>query len=276
MTYVDQLRGELRAIGLGPRVVARVVAEVEDHLRCDPEAVLGSPKLVAERFALELGTARTRLAAGASFGSLAIAALLVLAVTRAISSAGGYPASGGQGWAVPVSGLGLVAFGQIAFVAGVLTLARGRRRELSAADLRLVHRRAAVALVAGALTSGSLLVHALELRPMPAWWVRFAVVAAASSFVPLGAAAITLARARRIAPAALGLVDGLSGDLPRPIARHAAGVLVSLGVLAVGFVAVSGAVFESSGIEGLLRGAIEACGLLGGVAVLGRVLGLRR
>ncbi len=249
---------------------------MEDHLRCDPQAELGAPKLVATRFAFELGVARTRLAARVSFGSLAIAALILLVVTRAISAAGGYPAGGSTGWPVALSGLGLVAFGQIAFVAGTLTLVRGVRRHLSAADLRLVHRRAGVALAAGALTSSSLLVHALELRPMPEWWIRFAVAGAAVSFIPLAAASVVLLRASRIAPAPVGVAPGLSGDLPRPLQRHAAGVLAGLGVLAVGFVAVSGAVFEPSSVEGLIRGAIEACGLLAGVAVLGRALGLRR
>jgi len=276
VTYVSELQRELRAIGFGARLVARISAEVEDHLLCDPEAELGTPRLVAERFALELGTARTRLAARVSFGSLALAALILLAVTGAIGAAGGYPATGATAWPVAVSGLGLVVFGQIAFVAGSLTLARGVRRELSGADLRLVRRRAGVALTAGALTSGSLLVHALELRPMPAWWIRFAVAGAAVSFVPFAAASVALVRATHVAPAPLGAAQGLSGDLPRPLQRHAAGVLVGLGVLAVGFVTVTGAAFESSRIEGLIRGAIEAVGLLLGVAALGRVLGLRR
>jgi hypothetical protein len=276
MTYLSELRAELRSIGFGRRLVERVVAEVEDHLRCDPQAELGPPKLVAERFALELGTARTRVAARASFGSLALAALILLGVARAIGAAGGYPPSAAQPWTVGLSGLGMVAFGQIAFVAGVLTLVRGLRRDPSGADLRLVHRRAFVALAAGALTSGSLLLHALELRPMPTWWTRLAVAGAAVSFVPLAAAAVALVRAVRIAPAPIGAAIGLSGDLPRPLQRHAAGVLVSLGLLAAGFVAVSGAVFESSGVEGLVRGAIECVGLLAGVVVLGRGLGLRR
>ena len=86
----------------------------------------------------------------------------------------------------------------------------------------------------------------------------------------------SLLRAAHVAPAPLGVAQGLSGDLPRPLQRHAAGVLVGLGVLAVGFVTITGAAFESSRIEGLIRGAIEAVGLLLGVAALGRVLGLRR
>ncbi len=276
MTYLSELRAELRSIGFGRRLVERVVVEVEDHLRCDPQAELGPPRLVAERFALELGVVRTRVAARASFGSLALAALVLLAVTRAITAAGGYPSSAAQPWAVWVSALGLVAFGQIAFVAGVLTLVRALRRELSGADLRLVHRRAFVALAAGALTCGSLLLYALELRPMPGWWTRLAVVGAAASFVPLAAATFAVVRAARIAPVPVGVAVGLSGDLPRPLQRHAAGVLVSLGLLAVGFATVSGAVLESSGVEGLLRGAIEGVGLLAGVAVLGRRLGLHR
>lgn len=276
MTYHAELRDELRSIGFGRRLVERVVVEVEDHLRCDPQAELGPPKLVAQRFALELGAVRTRLAARASFASLALAALILLAVTRAITAAGGYPSSAAQPWAVGVSALGLVAFGQIAFVAGVLTLARALRRDPSGADLRLVHRRAFVALAAGALTSGSLLLYALELRPMPIWWTRLAVAGAASSFVPLAAATVALVRAARIAPVPVGAAVGLSGDLPRPLQRHAAGALVSLGLLAVGFATISGAVLESSGVEGLLRGAIEGVGLLAGVAVLGRRLGLRR
>ncbi len=276
MTYVSELRAELRGVGFGPPLVDRVVAEVEDHLRCDPGAALGSPKLVAERFARELGVARTRLAARASFGSLAVVAVILLAVTGAIGSAGGYPRATGQSWPVGVSALVMVACAQIAFVAGVLTLVRGLRRNLSGVDLRLVQRRAGVALAAGALTSGALLVHALELRPMPAWWIRVAVAGALVSFAPLTAASLALVRAVRIAPSPAGAAAGLSGDLPRPLARHAAGVLVSLGVLAVAFATVSSAILESSGVEGLIRGAVEALGLLAGVAVFGRVLGLRR
>ncbi len=47
-------------------------------------------------------------------------------------------------------------------------------------------------------------------------------------------------------------------------------------MLAVAFATVTGAAFEQSSVEGLIRGAVEACGLLAGVALLGRVLGLRR
>lgn len=276
MSYVSELRTALRANGFGPRRIDRIVTEVDDHLSCDPEARLGSPQVVAERFAFELGTARTRLAARASFGSLAIAALILLGVARAIGAAGGYPAGGNSPWPVALSGLGLVLFGQIAFVAGVLALARGLRGDLSPGDLRLVHRRTGIALTAGLLTNASLLVHALELRPMPTWWVRSAVAGAAVAFVPLAAATVALVRAVRIAPAPLGVVQGWSGDLPRPLQRHATGVLISLGLLAVGVVTVSGAVVEASGVEGLIRGALEGCGLLAGVAVFGRLLGLRR
>lgn len=276
MSYVAELRRELRAMGFGLRLVDRIAAEIEDHLSCDPAAELGAPKLVAERFALELGRARTRTAARLSFGSLAIAALILLAVTRAISAAGGYPSASAQAWPVGLSGLGLVAFGQIAFVAGSLTLLRGSRRNLAGADLRLVHRRATVALAAGGLTSACLLVHALELRPMPAWWIRFAVAGAAASFVPLAAASVALVGAVRVAPAPVVAAQGLSADLPRPLSGHATGVLVALATFAVGSVTIATAVLEGSGLEGLIRGVAEAIGLLLGVAALGRVLGLRR
>lgn len=270
MTYLDDVRAELARVGIRGALAARIVDELADHLACDPAAELGAPALVAARFADELGLARTRRSALATFGALALAALLLLAAT---ASTGVYPTRPAHGPAVALAGLAIVAFGQIAFVAGMLALARGVRRSLSPADRRLVQRRAAVALGAGVLTCSGVIVQAALLRPMPSWWIGLAALAGAVPLPLLAAAARGVARAARLTPGG-GRAVGLSADLPGPLRAHPRRLLAALGAVAVALVVVQGSALERSASEGPARGLLELGGLALGAAVLGRPLGL--
>jgi len=60
MSFLSDLRRELAARGIRGRLADRIVAEFADHLACDPDANLGTPEEIAERFAAELPVARTR------------------------------------------------------------------------------------------------------------------------------------------------------------------------------------------------------------------------
>jgi len=278
MTYLDELRRELLNVGIKGAFALRILTEVDDHIRCDPAqsnpaATLGEPKLVAGRFADELRIVRTRRASYLSFGALSVVGVLVVASAVGRGSAG-YPAlSGGRATVVALSALALVALAQVALVAGTLALARARRAT-EPADLRLAQRRSFVALLAGAGACASLAVHAAVL-PSPAWWLVLAFATAAVPVPILGAALRSVAAARSITPAGSGAA-GLSGDLPAALARYSGASLALLGCAAVTVIAVGSAVAERSVSEGVIRGAIEAGGLLAGVAGLGRVLGLRR
>jgi hypothetical protein len=234
---VNGLRRELAARGIRGRLAARIEAELDDHLACDPQARLGEPREIAERFAVELRGVRTRRASLGTFGALVAAALFLFILAR----------NGSRG---PAVGLGILAFGQIAFVAGTLAVWRALRGR-SAGDFRVAQRRATVGLVAGA---GVLICIApVGLAGLP----LLAVAAGATR----RAAALTPAEPAK----------GLSADFG-PQARL---VLLALGLIAVAGVAYQGVAFEGSGWEGLIRGAIEAGGLTAGVAVLRAPLALR-
>ncbi|HZT90431.1 MAG TPA: hypothetical protein VFA05_00165 [Gaiellaceae bacterium] len=269
MNYLDELRRELARVGIGGARAARIVEELADHLACDPDADLGSPRLVAERFADELGLAGTRRAAKLGFGALA----LVAALLAAAAADARYPQHVHDARAVALTGLLLFASAQVAFVAGVLALVRGLRRSLSGAERRLVLRRTSVALGAGAVTCCALLVHGSVFRPMPSAWIALTLAAGAVPLPFLGYAASSVRAAARLTPPG-GRAPGLSRDLPGPLGRHARAVLATLVVAAVGLVVVQGAFFERSASEGPSRGLVELAGLALGTAVLGRVLGL--
>jgi hypothetical protein len=241
MSFLGDLRHELAANGIRGRLAARIEAELADHLACDPGARLGTPAEIAERFAAELRVVRTRRSSLGAFAALGATGLLVFVLAR----------NGGHS---PGFALGVVAFSQIAFVAGVLAVLRAMRGR-SAGDLRMAQRRALIALGAGAGVCACL---ALQTSPV-------ALVA-----LPLLLAA---ARSTRAASAITPRVPmaGLRADF----GPHARLVLAALGLMAVGAIALQGIALEGSGWEGVIRGAIEAGGLGLGVTVLGRPLGLR-
>jgi hypothetical protein len=270
MTFLDELRRELHARGIRGRLAARIEAELADHLACDPDARLGEPAEIAERFSVELRTVLTRRASIRAFAALAFCALLLFAASAGIVGAGGYPAS--TGGLVPLSGLAMIACAQIAFVAGVLALVRALRAG-SPGDLRLAQRRTLVAVDAGLGLAAALAVHAAAVRPMPLWWHAVTLTLAAAMVPGLLVAAAGTRRAAVLTPG--GDAAGLGGDLPAPLRGRPGLVLAALGAAAVAVATLQGTIFEGSPTEGLVRGGLEAAGLLAGVALLGRLLGLR-
>jgi hypothetical protein len=272
-SWLDDLDRELAAGGISARRARRIRLELADHLACDPEAPLGTPAEVAERFAAELRGVETRRAVLTAFAALSLAAVLL--AVAGIAGPRRYPDTRGvRGTIDAVSGLALLAFAQVAFVAGCLALWRVLRRD-GVADLALAQRRAAVALVAGGGVSVALLVNAAVLRPMPPAWVALMVLAGALPLPCLALGGLRVRAAGALTPVT-GARTGLADDLPHAVSGHGPVLLATLAAGAVGLIVAQGIVVEGSVMEGIVRGAIEAGGLFLGVVLLGRLLGLRR
>jgi hypothetical protein len=270
VSFLAELRRELARAGIRGGLARRIELELADHLACDPQAYLGPPAEIADRFASELRVVRTRRAAIGSFAALATCAAMLLVAGFALNrtSPTGHATHG-----TAIAGLGMVVFAQIAFVAGVLALLRGVRGR-DAGDLRLAQRRALVALAAGAGFCVSVAAQSLATQPMSLGWHALALAIALAPIPLLAAAGAATRAAAEMTPSSEAV--GLAADLPRPVAGYAPLVLVALGTIAVAGVVFQGVVFEGSGWEGIIRGGLEASGLVAAVVLLGGVLGLRR
>ncbi len=279
MTYVDELAAELGRLGVRGRLRRRILAEVDDHLRSDEEAEsrFGSPNVVANGFAAELGTRASRHAAVVGFFALGVAGGVFAACLAGLSLAG---RSAGEPPAAAVASLVLIIAPQVAFVSGTLALLRVVRRRndgvFTSAERVIVNRRMSLALAAGLATMGALAVLGIEYRHELAHsWASFTLIATLAASILLLLAAVRAIRAIRLH----AQVPGPAGDLFDDVGfvryrdqpwRFAARValLVGLAVWVAGIAA-------SDPIDGLLRGVFEALACLGGFAVLGRYLGLR-
>lgn len=242
------LRGELARVGIRGGLADRIVAELDDHLACDPEAQLGEPRLIAQRFADELRLPRTRRATYLGFGGLAAAALLLFVLFR-----NGAQPSGLAGRVSPIAGLDIVLGAQVAFVGGMLAL-WGVLRGTAAA---VVQRRLLVALLGGGLVLAGTSVDAVLQQRWPALLMLLPVPV-------LAASAAQLRLAVGLTPVRIAVSRGFS------LLEAAA---VGAGVVA--FVVVGSAYAEHSWLEGLTRGTIEAVVFALGFLGLGRSLGIR-
>ena len=258
---MNGLRAELARVGIRGRLAQRIELELEDHLHCDPAANLGAPREIAECFAAELSVSRTRRSTYAGFAALAFAAVAIL-----VSARGGGPSiPGARGWVESLGGLGVLFAGQVAFVAGVLSLWRALRHPEAPAELRLVQRRTSVALAAGGVALGAHAIQAVAVQPfMSTLWVAFAVVATLVPAVALGVAAQGLRGAITLTPA----VEPLRPPFPRQ------SVLV-VGVTAAAAMVVGSAFVERSWAEGISRGVLESIAFAVCFVVFGRPLGIR-
>jgi hypothetical protein len=278
-SVLRELRRELGAVGIRGRLRRRILAESEDHLRSDPEAParFGAPQDVANAFAAELGARRSRRAAVSAFAALAIAGA-VYTVAFVSASFAGIPAPDTYPILAVLAFAAIVFAPQIAFVAGVLAIVRAlRRREpvLPSAELRVINRRTGLALVSGLVTMGALALFAFELRSeLAGWWVEltFAGTAAASGLLVLAAApsAGAVLLRPRVAGEAGDVFDDLGFGRTSPW-RFARRIAFAAGAA----VWVAGAV-QGDPLDGAVRGLMEAAACLGGFAVFGRFLGLRR
>ena len=260
---MNGLREELARVGIRGRLARRIELELDDHLRCDPGAQLGSPALIANRFAAELRLPRTRRATYSGFGALALTAVLLTVPQRGLSAAGGFPdLRGTRGDIASLGGLTIALAAQVAFVAGLLALGRFW---LSPQELRLAQRRTGVALGAGALVVAGEVTQAIALAPaLPAWWLALALCAAATPALALGGAAQRVRAAAAITP-----------DV-RTSRAFPAGLVLAVGAGAVLCMGLGSAIVEHTWIEGAWRGMIELVAFTVCFLALGRRLGIRR
>lgn len=281
VTYVDELSRELARHGIGGRTRRRILVEADDHLRSDPSAQerFGSAREVANAFAAELGAHASRRAAVSGFAALGIAGA-VYAVSF-ISLAFARPAHETLDPA-----LGTVAFAlmivapQVSFVAGALALVRAlRRRErvLPTQELAVLRRRTAVALVFGLVTMGALALYGYELRAaLQGWWLTFTYASTAVASSLLVAAFAGTMSAARLRPQVAGTAGDVFDDLGIAALRTDAWRFARRVAFGVGLVVWLAGIVESDPIDGLIRGVLEGLACLGGFAVLGRYLALRR
>jgi len=277
--YLDALSSELGNVGVRGRLRRRILAESEDHLRSDPDAVerFGAPAELANAFAAELGTRASRRAAVGAFLALGVAGGVYALSFVGASFAGDPPP---DTWPL-LAQLALVAViiaPQISFVAGSLALVRVlRRREpvLPSAELTVINRRTSIALAFGLVTMVALGLLAFELKNDSAsWWVAFTLAGVAIATPLLVLAALPAAVASRLRP----LVAGDAGDLFDDLGfgRTNPWRFAGMVALALGFVVFLVAAVQGDPFDGALNGAAEALACLAGFAALGRYLSLRR
>jgi hypothetical protein len=286
MSWLAELHAELGRAGIRGRTRRRIELEFADHVACEPgcEGRLGAPREVAQRFASELRIVRTRRATWVGFLALAVAACGLAATTRAYSAAGGWPdVPGWRGLTVALTGIVILFASQVAFVAGMLGVARSYavrgRRDVPAGELALVQRRLVVGLAAGVATIAGMTVHVVLLwGVMPLSWDIVALTSVAVPAAALAGAVGLLVMAREVTPAGAGPAAGLAADVPdrlKPLTARP-GLLLLLVGLPVSLIVLAGTAHaEQSLLEGLERGVAEGLAIVGGFALLGRRLGIR-
>ena len=245
---IETLASELAAAGVRGRQRERILAEVADHLACDPQADLGDPQALAQEFADDLAVETTRRAAGWAFGALVLVAAAV-AVPQLLSPAAPDIAAGRSLWLALPAMLAVVIGAQVAFAAGCLAGLRALRRPQ---DVEVVRRRTMAAIGAGALAaSGSALSAVNFWAVLPRWWCVLTLTAAVAAVLPLAAPALACLRVRPIRVSYSG-TGGLSADLGALARPLLIGAGVTFGMLALTSLA------ERSLVEGSLRAGFEA------------------
>jgi hypothetical protein len=288
MSWLEDLSGELYARGVTRRDRVRIVAELSDHIACEPgcEERLGDPRALATSFADELATAEARGSAFATFGALAVAAVALAVSLITLGRFAHYPGySNGLSTALFFPALlGMVVAPQVALVAGTLAAWRALRRRwvtsLPAAEIALIHRRARVALAAGFATMAGVELYVVDFSErLPAWWLGLAGGLAAAGGFGLWVAARTLARARTIVSGAAGPAGDIYDDLPVVGSGWLRARPWLLGALASLVVGLALGAFEAhaehSVLEGIQRGLVEGLAAGIGFVLLGRAIGAR-
>jgi len=280
--YLRELEFELGKVGIGGSRRRRILAETADHLReSDDPAGFGEPRLIAARFADELATNGARRTALFSFFALAPAAIgyaLLLGLSRPgpdITSAKTLPLG-------LTAALMIALAPQISLAAGLLAIALAWRLRAApaapAAEISFLHRRAAVALTAGAATLAGVAVYAVEYsRGLPVWWTTLAFAVTGTAIVPVAVAAGALGRTARLQARTAGAAGDVFDDLGPLLDRVPLRLRGQPWRFCLLFAAaVAGAVFVGGGLDEGPRNAVaEFAAICAGFAVLGRFLGLR-
>jgi hypothetical protein len=294
MTYLDALETELAAAGIPARRRARIIAEFTDHLAESPEAELGAPRDLARQFADELGTRLARVTAYRAFVALAVAATTLVVMFFLGGRSNGWVGYGSfngnptERWYIPMLFVCAVA-AQVALAAGTLALVRAWRLRrvvvISYADALILNRRAAVGLVAGAITMMVMPLTFFGFRHMGAtfdhltdpgarWFVTNLIL---GSVAVIGLLSLlpSVLTAMRLRPSLEGEAGDIRADIgfdnpwitPWRVALCLSGVIVIV-------LALTGVAADDP-YDGLARGIADAGASLAGFALLGRYLGLR-
>jgi hypothetical protein len=279
MSYLDELSRELTHCGIRGATRARILDEVGDHLRSEPDAQerFGSPAAIANEFAAEIASHASRRAAFVAFAALAVAGAVYAAMF--VSQAFANPPS--ETLAPALGALALAAMvvaPQLAFVAGALALVRALRRRgraLPTAELTILRRRTLVALASGVVTMAALALYAFEFaHSLAGWWTTATYASAIAAGLLLVGASVPAARAARLKPEVAGAAGDVFDDLG--LASGEPWRLAAAVALAVGAAVWLASIVQGDAIDGLVRGIFEAAACLAGFAALGRYLGLRR
>lgn len=288
MSWLQGLFAELTARGVSAGDRRRIIAELEDHIACDPdsEARLGDPAQLAATFADELATSSARGSAYRVFAALATTAIALvlpqLLLGRASNPYPGFTHGLSLALFFPAL-LGMFVAPQVALVAGTLAAWRALRHRSArlrpAAELALIRRRAWVALGGGLATVVGIELYVIDfVAVLPAWWLALTAGLAAIAGAALLAAARELGRAGALRSTTPGRSGDVFDDLPlinyAGLRRHPWG-LGAFATLLVGLVmTLFVAHAERSLIEGLERGLAEALAAAAGFVVLGRAVGI--
>ncbi len=279
MSYVDELARELARRGVRGATRRRILSEVDDHLRSEPAAEerFGSPAVIANEFAAELGSQASQRAAVVAFAALAVAGAVYAAAFVSQAFAGPptetlTPALGAVALAA------MVVAPQLAFVAGALALVRALRRRgraMPTAELSVLRRRTSVALVSGLVTMGALALYGHEFAPsLAGWWTTATSICAGGGALLLVGASVPVVRAARFKPELAGSAGDVFDDLG--LAGGDPWRLACCVALAVGAAVWLAGIVQGDPLDGLVRGIFEAAACLAGFAALGGYLGLRR
>ncbi|MGO9750317.1 MAG: hypothetical protein ACLP22_02140 [Solirubrobacteraceae bacterium] len=285
--YLNDLDAELARAGIRGTRRKRIVTEFADHLSCAPDADLGEPTALATEFADELGTSFARTAAYQAFVALALAGILVVVRVLAL-----LPLTANDfGTADTVSLLISALAAQVALVAGGLGLLRALRLRgrgtIPREEASVLARRAGIGLAAGVVTiiafplSQAYRAHTGAIMLGHSTNVCWPLASAAGVSM-LVAATPAVVRAARLRPHTAGPAGDLLADLGplQPVAaRIASGSVNRLAfIIAAGLAIVMAlaGVAANDPYDGVLRGLLEGGAFLGGYAVLGRYLGIRR
>ncbi len=283
MTYVESLERELSAVGISGRLRARIVAEIADHLQLDPKASLGDPAQLAREFADEHGTARARRAVLVTFGSLALAAV-VLGVGVLVGHSLGFPVNkhpASRTLAAIGAGLTVIG-GQVAFAAGMSAVLRAlnrRRSSLARSEAVVLGRRMTVALASALLAMVGLAIVGVEYNGVVSGsWPTVALVGAGVGAAGLFAATPWVSAAFRLRPVREGppgdMFDDLGPLVPSWLVDRPWVIALLLAAALAIAVAVAG-VIQDDPYDGALRAIVEGAACLIGFGLLGRYLGLR-
>jgi hypothetical protein len=285
VSFVEQLSRELARVGVSGRLRRRILAEITDHLACDPDADLGPPSELARQFADELGTRRARSAGLQAFAALAIAGSL-FAVSFVSSGWAGRNATRVYASSALLGYLGVVLVllaPQLSLVAGSFAALRCVRRRgervITRSEATVICRRAAVALACGLASMVGLMLVALEFQGrLAGWWTDLTFLVAACGAGAIAIAAPAVLSSLRLLPVASGPAGDLFDDLGGAVPPHLRGrpwPFALFVAAAVALVITLGGAVLADGIDGALRGLADGVACLVGFALLGPYLGLR-